>query len=276
MSDPAPDSQPLPPDTGGNPPATPPAPAASDPRASGRRGFFANALREVITPVAGLLEKRITPVLSAIENIPAEVERLTAPPPLDQPHVIGGHHAPRNLHLPTAHTPKALPERYLRPPGAMEAGRFEQVCSTCGACVAACPAGAIQLDPNGLAGDGFPYIVARDQPCVVCESLACMKSCPSGALKLVDRAAIRMGVAAVDALMCLRNSGEECTLCLDVCPMGKDFGEQPALIVSTETGRVRVRKNICIGCGLCESRCPTDPAAITILPEKGEYDIIVA
>ncbi|HVX85462.1 MAG TPA: 4Fe-4S dicluster domain-containing protein [Phycisphaerae bacterium] len=273
MSETSPEKQPPAPANGA--PAAPAAAPGKEQPASGRRRFFAQALREVITPVAGLLEKRITPVISAIEQIPAEVERMTGP--LDQPQLSAGPPgAPRSIHLPAARAPKALPERYLRPPGGMEPGRFEQVCSTCGSCAAACPAGAIQLDRNGLAGDGFPYIVARDQPCVVCESLACMKSCPSGALKLVDRALLGMGTAKVDALMCLRNSGENCTLCLDVCPVGKDFGEQPALIVSAETGRVRVRKNICIGCGLCESRCPTEPAAITIVPATGDHEVIVA
>jgi ferredoxin-type protein NapG len=162
----------------------------------------------------------------------------------------------------------------------MAPGDYEQVCSRCGYCVEACPASAIRLDPHGLIADGFPYLLPHDQPCVVCDSLACMKSCPSGALKLVDRLAIRMGTAAVDARQCLRDHGENCTLCLDVCPLNAPdhlaAGGSPALIINPDTGRVRVRKNVCIGCGLCESRCPTDPPAITISPAQNDKDVLIA
>jgi ferredoxin-type protein NapG len=162
----------------------------------------------------------------------------------------------------------------------MAPGDFEQVCSQCGYCVEACPASAIRLDPHGLAGDGFPYILPADQPCVVCDSLACMKSCPSGALKLVDRLAIHLGSATVNSATCLREAGENCTLCIDVCPLAAEdhtaSGALAALFINDQTGRIRVRKNICIGCGLCESRCPTDPPAITIIPAKPDHDILIA
>jgi ferredoxin len=107
-----------------------------------------------------------------------------------------------------------------------------------------------------------------------------MKSCPSGALKLVDRLAIHLGSATVNSATCLREAGENCTLCIDVCPLAAEdhtaSGALAALFINEQTGRIRVRKNICIGCGLCESRCPTDPPAITITPAKPDHDILIA
>jgi NAD-dependent dihydropyrimidine dehydrogenase PreA subunit len=49
-----------------------------------------------------------------------------------------------------------------------------------------------------------------------------------------------------------------------------------ALVINADSGRVRVRKNVCTGCGLCESRCPTEPAAIRIEPARGERDVLIA
>lgn len=234
-------------------------------------------MRELLAPFAGVIEKKIAPLLAALEQIPDDAQRLanTGFGLLDQ---RAARSVPLPLHL------AAGPERYLRPPGAMAPGTqsgFESVCSRCGKCVEACPVDAIQLDPNGLTADGFPYIVADRQPCVVCNDLACMKSCPTGALRIVDRLAIRMGTATVDHQLCLRDHGENCTLCLEVCPIdgktdGSTAGTMSALFISPDTGKIRVRKNVCIGCGLCENRCPTEPRAITVAPYVEPHDPIIA
>ncbi len=153
-------------------------------------------------------------------------------------------------------------ERFLRPPGAMPEWEFTDMCARCGHCVDACPADAIKMDPEKASG--APYIVARKQPCVICDDLSCMKVCPSGALKLVDSPKmIRMGTAMVDQHTCLRSDWEEdrppqdCRICIDICPLGEkaiglDYHEQ-----------IEVRE-ACTGCGLCENRCPTETAAIWV------------
>jgi ferredoxin-type protein NapG len=255
------------------PTKTSPAPVPARPHE--RRDFFSEAMREAILPFYGLIERKINPILAALEQIPDEAERLANNNfgLLDQP-------SPRPNHVPL-HQLENEPQRPLRPPGATTPDdAFESICSRCGNCVAACPANAIQLDANGLLAGGFPYIVAENQPCVVCKELACMKSCPTGALKILNRLDINMGTATVDHQLCLRNHGEACTLCIDVCPIdGKNPDSPPhpsALFISPDTGRIRVRKNVCVGCGLCENRCPTEPRAITVIPHIELPEPIIA
>ena len=243
-----------------------------------RRDIFSDAMRETLAPFAGLIERKINPLLAALEALPNDVERFTGGKPspsggtLDQPHVA----PPLPPDQLTA--PAGTGMRFLRPPGAATGGQFETLCTMCGKCVEVCPAHAIQLDQYGLMAGRHPYIMPEVQPCVVCDSLACMKECPSGALKLVDRARIKMGTARVNLELCVRETGEECRICLDACPiMGDAAGpEGGALYIHEATGRVRVRRRTCVGCGLCENRCPTRPAAITVAPYRDLVDPIVA
>jgi ferredoxin-type protein NapG len=239
-----------------------------------RRDFFSEAMREALIPLSGLLERRINPILAALEAIPDDVERMTKQLPkiagtLDQP-------APEAPRYGPPEEPEA-PPRVLRPPGAAQ-GELESLCSRCGKCVEVCPAKAIRLDFSNLLGQGLPYIDPLQQPCVVCDSLACMHECPTGALKLTERLKIRMGTAKVNLDLCRRQEGEDCRLCLEACPiMGEGAGEHgDALGIHASNGRILVRKNACVGCGLCENQCPTRPAAIEVMPYKPPVDPMIA
>lgn len=165
-------------------------------------------------------------------------------------------------------------DRILRPPGALAESAFLAKCSQCGDCVQACPASCIVIDPT--LGQGRPVIVAQESPCVVCEDLSCMKVCPTGALELVARVEeIDMGLAAVDHDRCLRRHGSQgktcgsesaevdsdCRLCVDQCPLGS------AAIDIDEAGEVAVTPG-CIGCGVCERVCPTEPSSIVVIPSR--------
>jgi ferredoxin-type protein NapG len=240
-------------------------------------------MRETLAPLAGLIERRINPLLAALEAIPDDVARFTnAPLPtmggaLDQPHAAPPPPAgPKHWPLGEG-APANMPAQFLRPPGSAGGGQFETRCTMCSRCVEVCPAKAIRLDAYGLVADRLPYIVAAEQPCVVCDSLACMAECPTGALQLTDRLKIRMGTARVNLELCVRETGEDCRVCLESCPiMGEGAGpEGGALFIHAGSGRVRVRRSACVGCGLCESRCPTKPAAITVTPHRA-VDPIVA
>lgn len=151
--------------------------------------------------------------------------------------------------------------RLLRPPGALSEAEFLDTCYRCGSCVEVCPADAIYSAPASDENTvGTPVIDPDLAPCVVCEELACMKVCPSGALKLVAAPElIRMGRAKVSDAVCLRSSGEDCTICIDRCPIGD------TALRTMDTGPPMVL-DACVGCGVCQHYCPTTPKAIVVDP----------
>ena len=157
------------------------------------------------------------------------------------------------------------PRPPLRPPGAAPEEEFLELCCGVGACAEVCPAEAIRLVPGeDDSGTRHPVIVPQEAACIVCEDLACMKACPSGALTLVPREEIRIGLAQVNPERCLAWSGTDpgCDYCVDRCPLG--------------TGAIRLERagpargplveEGCVGCGVCEYFCPTQPSAIRVYP----------
>jgi ferredoxin-type protein NapG len=223
-----------------------PSPSADDASES-RRGFFARCMRDLMAPLASLIESKVEPMTSAFQT---DFGHDASPMYSDAEHY-------------DRYDRYSTPDVILRPPGALPDEDFEKACSKCGLCVQACPVKCIVIDAEARIGDGFPYILPALAPCVVCDELACMKACPTGALKLVEKAKIRMGLAVVDAGTCLRSHGEDCRLCVEACPIG-----DTAISISQTSGRVLVKTNGCVGCGSCEHACPTDPAAVTIRPIK--------
>jgi ferredoxin-type protein NapG len=158
------------------------------------------------------------------------------------------------------HIPERDEPRWLRPPGAIAENGFDTTCARCAACVEACPADAIiPATDDDEPATGTPMIRAVSRACVVCEGLQCTQVCPSGALlPLVEPTAIDMGYATVHAHRCVRTQGERCTACVDACPMGSEAlvfdGPGPPIV-----------KDACVGCGVCEERCPTEPRAIVVI-----------
>ena len=151
---------------------------------TGRRGFFKEALNQIIQPVAEFLD--------------------------DQ----GGDHL---------FAEDAGQRVVFRPPGALPEAEFLETCHRCGNCVKNCPANAIQpLPSNNASLANTPYIDPDEQPCVICDSLACMYVCPSGALQPVYAEDIKIGVAVFTAETCLRTNEVDCTYCVDTCPIGSD------------------------------------------------------
>jgi ferredoxin-type protein NapG len=204
----------------------------SDSKPVNRRAFFRAGLRELLKPL-----------VSAVEPVEEAVRQLGA---LE----TARHAKPRSVSLPV----------WLRPPGALPEREFLDTCSRCGACVQVCPAQCIKIDSGGTQGRGFPYINADFMACVVCETLACMQHCPSGALVPTALADIDMGTAEWREQTCLRASGEDCTICIDHCPIG-------IVAIELRAGKVHVIEDGCIGCGVCQHDCPTTPKSIVVIPK---------
>jgi MauM/NapG family ferredoxin protein len=167
-----------------------------------------------------------------------------------------------------AHHPQ---DGLLRPPGAME-DEFLSTCVRCGACLRVCPTHGLQmsLGEGGLAAVGTPILVPRLGQCdYTCN--ACGVVCPTGAipgLTLEDKRLTTIGKAYVDESLCLPWSGRvPCIVCEEMCPLPEKaitlalVQAQGASGAMLELQAPVVNHERCIGCGLCENRCPVVGAA---------------
>jgi MauM/NapG family ferredoxin protein len=150
----------------------------------------------------------------------------------------------------------------LRPPGVLHELLLQNHCIRCGKCVEVCPADAIfPLGADWGAAAGTPAIDARKQPCVLCTGLQCSHVCPSGALLPThSNNDVMMGKAQLDVATCLTHHGQACTACVEHCP------RPGALVLDGPHGELRVDEQFCVGCGLCEKFCPTEPQSIRVQP----------
>ena len=129
-----------------------------------------------------------------------------------------------------------------------------------GTCVSVCPAQCIKIDPTGNKGNGAPYIEPEVMPCVMCDGLVCMRDCPSGALVPTALGLVHMGTAMWKESFCVRSRGEQCTICIDQCPIG-------SVAIELRNDRIHVKEEGCTGCGVCENYCPTKPKSIVVIPK---------
>lgn len=168
----------------------------------------------------------------------------------------------------------------IRPPGALAEPDFLAKCLKCDACIKVCPTNVLQ--PAGLAEGGFEALwtpVLKNQ-IGYCEPTCteCGHHCPTGAIRplsLAERtgkppfpAPVRIGTAFIDRGRCLPwASGVPCIVCEEVCPVSPKAitAERARVFVgATEEGQPRYRTVLrpyvnparCIGCGVCENKCP--------------------
>ena len=168
----------------------------------------------------------------------------------------------------------ALPPAAIRPPGALPETAFAGACIRCGLCVRDCPYDILHLaKPEEPMATGTPYFVARQTPCEMCEDIPCVKACPTGALDhaLTDINQARMGLAVlIDHETCLNFLGLRCDICYRICPViDKAITLEPQSNVRTGKHAMfipTVHSDACTGCGKCEKACPTEIAAIKVLP----------
>ncbi len=155
----------------------------------------------------------------------------------------------------------------IRPPGALPEEEFLQRCIRCGECMKVCPTHGLQptFFEGGLQGLWTPVLVPRMGYCEYSCTL-CGQVCPTGAIQrlhLTEKQKVRIGLAFVDRDRCLPyHQGIACIVCEELCPTPKKAIWLEEGSVKDRVGRVkrvklpRVDLDLCIGCGICEERCP--------------------
>ncbi len=179
-------------------------------------------------------------------------------------------------------TPEPLRYRsaLIRPPGAVEEEEFLRRCIRCGECMKVCIGSALHpaFHQAGVTGLWTPLLVARLGYCEYNCTL-CGQVCPTGAireLKLEEKRKEVIGLAVIDKNRCLPFArGEECLVCEEHCPTGDKaiIFEHRDVVVAGEVKRLKfpkVVKKLCIGCGICETKCPVEGRSAVLITNEGE------
>ncbi len=180
-------------------------------------------------------------------------------------------------------TAKSADGFLIRPPGAVNEEQFLDLCLRCEACVKACSTTGGCLQPAG-----FEYGIAKfwtpraDMRRGYCEysCTLCGQVCPSGAIKPLDEETKKrkvIGLAYIDRSRCIPwERGEECIVCEEHCPLPRkaiQFRIADVELTNRTASQVKlpyVDRDLCIGCGICETRCPTAGTAAIRITCEGE------
>ncbi|MGQ9766945.1 MAG: 4Fe-4S dicluster domain-containing protein [Anaerolineae bacterium] len=156
--------------------------------------------------------------------------------------------------------------RLIRPPAAFDPA-FTAGCIRCGLCVKACPTAGLQpsLGEAGLAGLWTPVLVLRlghcDYSCNLCGQVCPTAAIPS--LPLAEKRLMVMGHAYIDRDRCIPWIDQRvCLVCEEMCPLPEKAIRLEEVVPFSADGtesklpRPYVLRDLCIGCGICENRCP--------------------
>ncbi|MBF0584429.1 MAG: 4Fe-4S binding protein, partial [Magnetococcales bacterium] len=176
----------------------------------------------------------------------------------------------------------------IRPPGALTEIDFLARCIKCAACMRVCPTNVLQpaLLEGGVEALWTPILVNRlgycEYHCVLCGQV-----CPTGAIRPLtvqekvgtpgqtgtgSAAPIQLGTAFFDQGRCLPWAmATPCIVCEEVCPTSpKAIWFKTVEATNRKGESVAVKQPyldpvLCIGCGICENKCPvTDLAAVRV------------
>lgn len=169
----------------------------------------------------------------------------------------------------------------IRPPGSIPEDEFLGKCIRCGECMKVCPTNAINptLLEAGIEGLWSPFMKMRLGYCEY-ECSLCSQVCPTGAIRkmsLEEKQKTKIGLAFFDKNRCLPYAyARPCIVCEEHCPTPKKaiwFEETTVNNSSGEEVLVKqphVDAELCIGCGICENKCPVADRAAVYVTSVGE------
>jgi len=169
----------------------------------------------------------------------------------------------------------------IRPPGSLPEREFLERCVRCGECMKVCITNGIQptLLEAGLEGLWSPLLVPTLGYCEYRCTL-CGQVCPTGAIRRLsveEKAKTRIGTAMVDRNRCLPWAhSRPCIVCEEVCPTPEKAIWLETVEVENQKGarvsvqRPRVNLELCIGCGICEAKCPVEDRPAIYVTSIGE------
>ncbi len=176
--------------------------------------------------------------------------------------------------------PDGLPADLIRPPGSVSEERFPGLCLRCGECMRVCLTNGLQptLFEAGVEAMWTPRLVSRLGYCEYSCTL-CGQVCPTGAiahLDMVTKRKVCIGTAVIDRNCCIPFiKPEQCMVCEEHCPTPEKAIVFDDVTVDGPDGpmvvkRPRVIENLCIGCGICETKCPLDSRSAIVIVRDGE------
>ena len=169
----------------------------------------------------------------------------------------------------------------IRPPGALPEPEFLARCTRCGECMRVCIANGLQPAylQAGFAGLWSPILVARVGYCEYNCTL-CGQVCPTGAIRRLsqeEKHKTKLGLAEFDRSTCLPWKGtSECIVCEEHCPTPQKAIKLRWEDAADADGNLRPLKRpyvddeLCVGCGICETKCPLADKSAIVVTRRGE------
>ena len=170
----------------------------------------------------------------------------------------------------------------IRPPGSLGEDDFLARCLRCGECMKVCPTNGLHPAwlEGGLVGLWSPVFKMKLGYCEY-ECTLCLQVCPTQAiqkLSVEEKQKVKVGLAFIDKNRCLPFAlARTCIVCEEHCPTPKKaIWFEEVTVTSNELGEKTIVKqphinpDLCLGCGICENKCPVEDQPAIYVTSVGE------